>query len=477
MMPSRDAQLSKGPTLTCKYFEEPLLSFADGGQHIDAKIGIARFGPKSLNAPERHPSRVRVGFIGTAATIEGAREWIEVNAQGVHGDAEHPAFPGCSADRGFHTSLDFSDAWAEQITRSEMDNLIAIHARKDRFNSALALLDEKLAVLSRKDLTPDYVILALPDNLRDKCGVLDYVDQRLGRVHRDLRRAFKANAMKYRLPTQLVDQTTMEFRDPDNPTKIAWNFFTGLYFKNGGMPWGPTGLTPGSCYVGISFYRGQGSSDRSVHTSLVQAFDEHGEGLVLRGPDFSWDVEEHHTGSPHMKAEFAFSLLNLVLDRYHGEMKQLPQRIVIHKSSTWWAEEAAGCREALKNRVGKYDLVAVKAQDTVRLLPVSKYPALRGTRFTLNELDYLYTTGFVAELQQFHGTHVPAPIQISDHLGYDTPRETILKEILTLTKMNWNSSRLGGLFPITMKFSRLVGEIMREIGPERDPLPQMKYYV
>jgi hypothetical protein len=55
-------------------------------------------------------------------------------------------------------------------------------------------------------------------------------------VHRDLRRAIKARVMKYKLPTQLVDQKTIEFRDPDNPTKIAWNFFTGLYFKAGGTP-------------------------------------------------------------------------------------------------------------------------------------------------------------------------------------------------------------------------------------------------
>jgi hypothetical protein len=200
------------------------------------------------------------------------------------------------------------------------------------------------------------------------------------------------------------------------------------------MPWGPIGLIPGSCYVGIGFYRGLGSADRNVHTSLVQAFDEHGEGLVLRGPDFSWDREKTHTASPHMEPEFAFSLMNFVLDRYQEEMKQLPQRIVIHKSFNLWTEEAAGCREAVKNRVGKYDLVAIRAQDTVLLLPVSKYPALRGTRFMPSELDYLYTTGFVAELQQFHGTHVPAPMQISDHLGYDTPRETILREILILTK-------------------------------------------
>jgi hypothetical protein len=158
-------------------------------------------------------------------------------------------------------------------------------------------------------------------------------------------------------------------------------------------------------------------------------------------------------------------------------MKQHPQRVVIHKSSGWWLEEAAGCREALKSRVAKYDLVALQAQDSVRLLPASKYPALRGTRFTVGDLDYLYTTGFVAELGQFHGTHVPSPIQIADHLGYDTPRETILKEILVLTKMNWNSSRLGGLMPITLKFSRLVGEIMREIPMDLEPRPQQKFYM
>lgn len=68
-------------------------------------------------------------------------------------------------------------------------------------------------------------------------------------------------------------------------------------------------------------------------------------------------------------------------------------------------------------------------------------------------------------------------LQIADHIGYDTPRETLLKEILILTKMNWNSSRLGGLFPITLKFSRLVGDIMREVSPDREHLTQFKYYM
>ncbi len=249
------AQSSTKPTFTVKYFEEPELAFAHGGLHIDPKHGIARFGPKSLNDVRRHPSRVRIGFIGTAQTTELAREWIEINSRGVPGDVAHPGFPGCSEDRGFHTKLEFSEGWNEQISRSEFEELLHTRDKKKQFEDCVALLSSKLALISRRDLAPEYVLLALPDELRAKCGALDYTVPSGGRVHRDLRRAFKAAAMQYRIPTQLLDQLTAEFRDPDNPTKIAWNFFTGLYFKAGGMPWGPVGLIPGTCYVGVSFYR------------------------------------------------------------------------------------------------------------------------------------------------------------------------------------------------------------------------------
>jgi hypothetical protein len=158
-------------------------------------------------------------------------------------------------------------------------------------------------------------------------------------------------------------------------------------------------------------------------------------------------------------------------------MGQTPQRVVVHKTSRYWPEEKSGFRTALRNRIGRYDLVALAPQSTVRLLTVSRYPPLRGTHFSVEDVDYLYTTGFIAELGQFHGMHVPAPIQIADHVDQDTPRDTLLREILILTKMNSNSSRLGGLLPITLRFSKLVGDIMREIPEGREPLPNFKFYM
>lgn len=467
---------TRAPRITCQYLPEPLLLFAEDGFHVDPKAGIARYGPRSLNLP-RHPGKVRVGVIGTGETIGLACRWILENAEGVSGDAKHPEFPGFQQDRGFFSSVQFGDEWVEQVTQSELDDVFGANRVRESFERLIVLLDEKLRLLSEGDQPPDYVVLALSDRLYDDCRTVEYRDEALGMVHRDLRRAFKAVAMKYRIPTQLLRQSVMEGRDKDHPSKIAWNFFTGMYFKAGGVPWGPTGLQSGTCYVGISFYRPLGSAASKMQTSLVQAFDEHGEGLVLRGHDFEWDPEKQGSRSPHLSEEQAAALIEMVLSRYHAEMKQPPSRVVVHKTSQLWPGERDGFKQALRKRTDRYDLLSLEAQSAVRLITTSKYPPLRGTRLTLGEHDFIYTTGFIAELGEFHSLHVPSPLRISDHVGQDTPREQLLKELLILTKMNWNSARLGGLFPITVRFSRLVGDIMREIPSDREPLPQFKFYI
>jgi len=145
--------------------------------------------------------------------------------------------------------------------------------------------------------------------------------------------------------------------------------------------------------------------------------------------------------------------------------------------SRYWPDERDGFRAAIESRVRRYDLMALETQSRVRLITTSKYPPLRGTRFSFGELDYLYTTGYISALNEFHGTHVPAPLQVADHVGQDSSRDALLKEVLALTKLNWNSAALGGLLPITIKFSGLVGEIMREVPADREPLPQFKFYI
>lgn len=465
------------PIIKAKYLSEPALCFADGVHHVDPKIGILTSGPKSFSPYANHPSLVRVGVIGTAETIDKAMAWIVRGTHGIDGDAEYVQFPGCQKDRGFRSELLFSDDWLAQLTQSEVRAVLNHRTTQQKFDSLLGLLDGKLNILASKDRVPEYVVLALPAELYMQCRTAKSSLHGAQRVHRDLRRAFKSLAMKYRLATQILRQQTIEDETGDVLSKIYWNFFTGLYFKAGGYPWGPVGLTHDTCYMGISFYHPIDAEDSRIRTSLVQAFDENGDGLVLRGPDFIWDVHKHQSRSPHLMPEQAFELTELALARYQSEIGHSPKRVVVHKTSRYWNAEKTGFVEAFSSKVDRFDLVALSAQSSVRLLTTNKYPALRGTLFSVGNIDHLYTTGYIAELGQYHGLHVPAPIYIADHVGQDTSREELAREILILTKMNWNSAVLGGLMPITVRFSRLVGDIMREIPSHQHPLPQYRYYM
>src|SRR5438876_429852 len=122
--------------------DEPLIRFADGGRHVDPKSGIARFGPFSLNDPGRHPRLVKVGFIGSAELVEAAAQWLAGRAQGVDGDAANPEFPGFVPERGYASALTFADGWNVVLSQTEQAAVTGIRSQRERFDAALALIDD-----------------------------------------------------------------------------------------------------------------------------------------------------------------------------------------------------------------------------------------------------------------------------------------------------------------------------------------------
>ncbi len=474
--PTRILQLDR-LSLSCEWYEEPKLQFGAGGLHEDPTIGIPLYGPWSLGT-SRHKSEVHIGFIGTGEGIEKATEFYEFCSNGVPGDLSHMPFAGCKKDFGYRMDLRMSDAQNEKITQADLAEVLSLRNQHDRFEAALALLCEKHRILCERDQPLDYIAVVIPADFRKRCGVADYHEKGLGPVHRDLRRAFKARAMAHKVPTQLLMDNTLEqeaqTKDLDHIAKRAWNLFTGMYFKVDGLPWGPSQQAPATCHVGISFYRPLGSSS-TLRTSLAQAFDENGEGLILRGHSFNWD-EKTEGRSPHLSEDHASKLIDMVLEKYREIRRQLPARVVVHKSSRYDPAERKGFLEALR-QVDQSDLVALSQGSDVRLVRAGNYPPLRGTCFTAGKVSYLYTTGYLPSIGAFQQGHVPSPLELTDHVG-DTSRSKLLKEILALTKMNWNSARMYGLMPITLRFSRLVGDILREFPANGgEPSPKYKFYM
>jgi len=464
------------------WFLEPELEFAAGERARDPKVGVPLYGPRSLDTG-RHKNEIHIGFIGTRPAVSGVQTFLAAASEGVDGDERHAPFPGCTKDLGYRMALRTADATVELITRQESEDVLKIRAGRQRFETFLELIADKVGRLTGRDHPLDYVVLALSDDLYRRCKVVDYFEKGKGGVHRDLRRAFKAVAMRSKIATQIIlESTTQGFKDDgqrgrrrlDHQSVIAWNLFTGMYFKVDGLPWGPAGLPPGSCFIGVSFFRPLGSTSQ-LRTSVVQAFDENGEGLVLRGHTFPWD-DAKQGKSPHLTEEGAQQLVEMVLARYRDERNgQLPQRVVVHKTSRFEPPERRGFETALK-AVHFHDLVSLRPTSDVRLVRNAQYPPIRGSAFTVGATTYLYTTGYIPDLGGYPHGHVPSPLELADHVG-DTAPEQLFREVLALTKMNWNSANLAGLMPVTLRFSKYVGEILREVPESQEPEPKYKYYI
>jgi len=426
-----------------------------------------------------HPATIRLGYVGSGHSTAGAQRLIERYATGVPGNPTDKLqdFPGCARDRGFYTDLVYSQRLTQTITQHELHDLKAIKRRALQFTAAVQLFSDKVRLLSQQDERPDVIVLAPPTELVTTIGSVTIRDPQRGLIVRNFRRTLKAELMRHGVPTQIILERTSEAepgaRNIDPPSRVAWNLFTGLFYKGGGTPWKPIGLRSNTCYIGISFHRSLGSADPTIHTSVAQAFDDSGVGLVLRGPDFPWDQQRLGV-SPHLEAEKAAELLGLVLRRYRQETGRDPAHVVVHKTSRYWPAEREGLQDALRG-ISRFDLLAVSPVSEVRLVRTGKYPPLRGTLFAVGDIRYLYTTGWISFLAAYPHGHVPAPLQIADHHG-DSSIDVLAREILILTKMNWNSAGFAGALPITIRFSRRVGEVMREIPPDREPHPSFKFY-
>jgi len=497
---------------------EPLLAFGGGHKHVDPKTGLALYGPYSLQGqPRAELKSITVGIIGPPGMIADAEAWLEACRGALTNDGSqpflYPHFPGINASMPFQCDLVYGDTWRESIKESAIRLATAKPDIAERTKEVIDLYVRAFDVLSARDPKPHVVLCCIPQDVIDTCTVqkrrtvlvkksrerkslrnrnqlslfeaganLGIEDDEL--VHHNLRRGLKAEAMQFGLPTQLVWPRTLRLsgtsesvgapRTQDIATR-AWNFITALYHKAGGAPWRLAELETGVCFVGISFYRELNGENPRVRTSMAQAFTAAGDGYILRGGSLEWD-EEARGRSPHMDKELAASLLRDVIELYKRQNRgSLPSRIVVHKSSRFWSDELEGLAEASES-IPRKDFVALGSRG-LQFYRTGDYPPLRGTYIKFSDSDLLlYTSGYVPFLRTYPGARVPQPVEILELHG-DSPWDVVLKETLALTKMNWNTADFACRDPITIAFSKRVGQILAEVSPNSKIQPEYRFYM
>jgi hypothetical protein len=292
--------------------------------------------------------------------------------------------------------------------------------------------------------------------------------------YRSFHNALKAHAMRSQLTTQLVWESTLEgSRRLQDPATVAWNICTALYYKADNMPWELKFNSPRTCFVGISFYRESDDPNAATRTALAQAFSDTGEGLVLKGDRVTWDREKDR--KPHLTRVAAERLLKEALALYSQHHDGPPKRVVLHKTSRFWPEELEGFRAGL-GTIHSHDFLALERRG-IRFLRLGHEPPLRGTMIELGYRNYLlYTQGYVPFLRCYPGPRIPNPLEIVEHHG-DSAADVVCTELLALTKLNWNSSAFASGDPVTIKFARGIGSIMKEMPSGVEPLSKYKYYM
>jgi hypothetical protein len=191
------------------------------------------------------------------------------------------------------------------------------------------------------------------------------------------------------------------------------------------------------------------------------------------------NLEEDRNGRPHLSEEGAHQVTERIVNYYKRRNNgRQPERLVLHKTSPFWEKERRGFIEGAES-VPNRDFVHIKTRNTgVRLFPEGEFPPLRGTLFSVPEDDihYLYTTGYTPEMATYEGSNIPEPIEIRPGEWSESNREKLCREILFLTKLDWNTSDFAVKEPVTLKVSRKVSRVLSETHADPSEADTQYFY-
>lgn len=458
--------------------KEPELLFGNGA-HVDPKTGLSLYGPYDLN--QIRPKQIRIGFVGRQDSVRLGTSWVDNGKQRIEvkrtaSGSYYEPFPGFNTETGFYSEIEYDESMCRLIKPEDIE--LAVNEALNQvecidFLSSLFITEIKFLALNKK---VDVIICCINNDIFKMGSGYDNILRHLEApstktedgsnvqeedlIEYNFRRMLKAKAMEYNIPLQLIlDETSAATGSNIDLASRYWNFFSALYYKAGGIPWALSRNNQSyTCYAGISFYKSRDSS--SLQSSSAQIFNEHGNGIILRGGEAKVHKFDR---MPHLNKDNSFQLLDSGLKEYYEAMKHFPQRVVLHKSSNYTKEEIEGFKQAAaKHAIHTIELISI-LPSTIRITSKSIYPPYRGTLFTLNnDIQILYTRGFVPHYNTYRGSYIPSPLELRFFSLVGDP-ELVANEILMLSKINWNSTRFDRKMPITISSSEAVGDILKYV--------------
>jgi hypothetical protein len=464
--------------LSSFYVSEPDLIFANKTRFKDPKAGLFLFGPYGQYGDAKFVNiTANAGIIGTSTSIGHLLDFFDhlhkripaTSAGGVD-------FPGLGLQGRLRFDIQFDEQWQETIDKADLDECRKIHKRTDKALHILDLIDDKLESLRQKQPSPDVVFIPLSTEFLKMCALPGQIGLKITLAHRrfgstptedqlkgdyDFHNVVKVIGMKHHLPTQVILPRTLNLERKmfiqDLATR-AWNLTVATYYKAKAVPWKLAELESGTCYAGISFYRELSTEGKpSMRASVAQIFLHTGETLILRGDPFEWPESDPR---PYLNSEQASALREKIIKAYTKTHRDPPERLVIHKSTAFTTEEKNGFLTGEKI-IKQVDLLTL-TQSPIDWYRDGSYPIVRGTVVKASASEFfVFTLGYIPQLSTFPKPGIPIPVRVRV-ANLDSPERKMCKEILSLTRLNWNNADFCDQMPITVSASDRIGDILSE---------------
>jgi hypothetical protein len=469
------------------------------------------------------PYGVRAGVIGTERGIELFRRWVKWAQRPIlprGDDQSRPAFPGFTA--AFHAEWASDPHCSIVLSDRAIDERLAVTDAHQRVFGAVGLYaDELLASAREDDQRPDVWFVVVPDRLKTHCkpqsrppagavssGNRPFRSVTQAREFRrnlslfeeleaaadvylhevDFHNQLKARLLREKIVTQGVQEKTLanivpvadeafSAHDIALQPEIAWRLSTAVFYKCSGRPWKLASVRPGVCYVGLVFKQDLTHPDPRWACCAAQMFLDSGDGLIFKGALGPWNTRENQF---HLSYDAAKDLVSRVVTEYRKRMgEKEPEEIFIHGRAGFDREELRGFRDAA-GRTARVVGVTIKKDSNLKLYrAVGSTPILRGTSYKVDSDNaYVWTKGYVPRLGKYTGWEVPNCLKIHTNARFASI-DTVVDDVLMLTKLNYNACGFADGVPVTLKFADAVGEILTAAPfPEGPPPPlPFRHYI
>jgi hypothetical protein len=510
------------------YINEPKLTFGYDQKAIDPRDGLVLYGPHEALSP----FTMRVGVIGTSQSIGDYGAYVEQMNKPIYSRKKHyktikslerqrPSFPGFEAV--FNVKWPAKPEVALTVDLVDIQRCLKNPNKSIRTNDLVDLFLNKIVEFAKKeDAKLDLWYIAVPIQIYNACrpkswgrdigkGTAKYAElQKAGQIafdfaeyvdyddtlsrildtSTDFHHLLKARLIQENVsvPVQLVVDRTLRFRDKETNRRydeylkanLAWTQSTTIFYKLGRLPWKLGDIREGVCYLGLVFKKLPNDNKKNV-CSAAQMFLRDGDGSVFRGNIGLWESKPNEY---HLDESEASSLIGMALDDYYQKWGKYPKELFIHSKTYFDDMEWAGFEKAVSLRNAGTNLVGILIKDLNELKlyrhalnQPSNYGVLRGTAFLVSDSEgHLCTKGFIPRLNTSNSLEMPRNLRVKIIRG-TADIETVLRDILALTKLNYNSCIYGDGIPVTLKFSTKIGSILTSLPEWKVDKRQFMYYI